>query len=225
MQKTTEGWSLRVSLHKLATQKDIYCSPKHETSTFFKNNKDKGKWNTKLIKVTSRLASALHWNSVLYYKHSLNNDQKSTFLRTTKTKVRKNTKFQNQSNINACLYIFISTYLVILITAKATLLFCPPDRLDTGLMASSPLTPYWPSMFLYCSWGLPEIHRAKDWTFMWCQIKNCMKQYQGNNREQIVKLDFKQEWKYEIIPFGLILPMTNKSWSQDYLIKLKYLTP
>ena len=42
-------------------------------------------------------------------------------------------------------------YLVMAIRAKATLLFCPPERDTTGLMASSPLTPKEPSWWRYCS--------------------------------------------------------------------------
>lgn len=43
------------------------------------------------------------------------------------------------------------------IIAKATRLFCPPDRLDTGLVANSPDTPKDPSLFLYISEGRPVI--------------------------------------------------------------------
>lgn len=41
------------------------------------------------------------------------------------------------------------------IKAKATLLFWPPDRLETGRVASSPDTPKAPILFLYNSEGFP----------------------------------------------------------------------
>ena len=48
------------------------------------------------------------------------------------------------------------TYFAMLMTAKATRLFWPPDRLDTGRRAKSPLTPKLPSCALYTSVVFPE---------------------------------------------------------------------
>lgn len=45
------------------------------------------------------------------------------------------------------------------ILAKATLDFCPPDRLPTVCKARSPDTPKLPSCLLYSSMGLPTIPR------------------------------------------------------------------
>lgn len=50
----------------------------------------------------------------------------------------------------------MSIYHGIVIWANATRLFCPPDRLATGRVASSPVIPYPPSWCRYSSSFRPE---------------------------------------------------------------------
>ena len=46
--------------------------------------------------------------------------------------------------------------------AKTTLLFWPPDKLDTGLVASSPVTPNDPSCRRYSSTGFPGVQENEE---------------------------------------------------------------
>ena len=52
-----------------------------------------------------------------------------------------------------------NSYFAIHIWAKATLLFCPPERLATGRNAKSPEMPNEPSCARYSSVVLPEIKK------------------------------------------------------------------
>ena len=63
-----------------------------------------------------------------------------------------------------------------LINAITTRLFCPPDKLLTGLRAKSPTTPYRPSWQRYSSSWWPVVQQIRYWSatnfFLFCFLQD-----------------------------------------------------